>query len=404
MINKRLPNGRNAFYVIYTATFLLSAHAALVTFINSTFLTETIQKSGFLEILSSETEAERLVGILYTIGSILTIFALIYAPLILRRFGNYRTLLTLLFVEAFAMLGMAAFQSVLYIIPLFIIHSAIISIIYFNLDIFLESYSDDSSTGSIRGVFLTTGNLAWIFPPLVAGFILTNGDFWKVYLTAAAFIIPILFLLTSNLKNFSDPHYGKVPFWKTLKLITQRKDIYRVSMISLFLNIFYSWMVIYTPIYLHEHLGMLWSDIGIILTIAMLPFVIFQLPAGRIADSKLGEKELLTIGFILLALSSTALAFITSTSVVIWAAALFATRIGAAIVEVMSETYFFKQIDGTDAHLVGFFRKTRPLAYIVSPILATVLLHFIDTRFLFVALGIIMLFALRYTLTIHDTK
>ena len=63
-------------------------------------------------------------------------------------------------------------------------------------------------------------------------------------------------------------------------------------------------MVIYTPIYLHEHIGLPWSDIGIIFTIMLLPFVLFEFPAGKLADGKWGEKEPPIIGIILIAVST----------------------------------------------------------------------------------------------------
>ena len=109
------------------------------------------------------------------------------------------------------------------------------------------------------------------------------------------------------------------------------------------------------------------------------------------------------MGFIIIALSTIFLTFVVGANFWMWALVLFLTRVGASIAEVMSETYFFKKIDSTDSNLIGFFRMTSPMAYVVSPIIATIILSFIEFRFLFLILGIIMLWGLRYSLTLKDT-
>jgi len=162
-------------------------------------------------------------------------------------------------------------------------------------------------------------------------------------------------------------------------------------------------MVIYTPIYLHEHIGLPWVTIGIVFTVMLLPFALFEYPLGKLADKKLGEKEIMTAGIIILAITTATLSFIGSAHIIVLSLILFGTRTGASMIEVTSESYFFKKISGADSELLGFFRMTSPLAYIVGPIVASSVLVFIDFRFLFLTLGIIMLFALRYSLTLHDT-
>ena len=118
----------------------------------------------------------------------------------------------------------------------------------------------------------------------------------------------------------------------------------------------------------------------------------------------MGEKELLNIGIILIAVSTALLSFIAEANVALWALALFITRIGASIVEVMNDTYFFKQINASDADIISFFRNTRPLAYSIAPLIATVVLFVTDYRFLFLTLGAIMLSGLYFSLQLKDTK
>ena len=144
--------------------------------------------------------------------------------------------------------------------------------------------------------------------------------------------------------------------------------------------------------------------LGIIIPIALLPFIFFEVSLGRLADKKLGEKEILFVGFIIMAVSTAGLSFITTSSVIIWALILFAGRTGASMVEAMTESYFYKKVDVEDAHLITFMRTLRASAYIIGPIVGTVLLSFIDFRYLFIILGFLMLTSLPFVFEIKDTK
>jgi MFS family permease len=77
----------------------------------------------------------------------------------------------------------------------------------------------------------------------------------------------------------------------------------------------------------------------------LLPFVFVQFPLGRLADKKWGEKEILSLGFIIVAIATGLISFISGGSMILWMTILFITRIGAATIEIMCDTYFFKKVD-----------------------------------------------------------
>ena len=83
---------------------------------------------------------------------------------------------------------------------------------------------------------------------------------------------------------------------------------------------------------------------------------------------------------------------------------LFGTRIGASCVEVLTESYFFKKVDKSEAGEMSIFRNTYPVAYIVAPIIAGGILQFFPVQYLFLILGIIMLSGIFFIIPIQDTK
>jgi MFS family permease len=203
--------------------------------------------------------------------------------------------------------------------------------------------------------------------------------------------------LTFSVKTFKDKTYKKTPFLETYRYLKTNHHILAITIINFILQFFYVWMVVYTPIYLYEHIGLGWSQIGIIFTIMLIPFIIFGLPIGILIDKyHVRKRTLLYIGFIIISVSTFFIAGITTKSVILWAIVLFITRMGASIIETTSEIYFFTHIKEEEAYLLSVFRDMTPVAYIIAPLISTLIFVFLPFKFLFIILSIILLSGLYY--------
>lgn len=376
--------------MIYLLTFVFTLHITPTTYINSSFLEEFVGTKN--------------VGFVYATASILTILAFFYIRKFLKKIGNYKTFLSLLIIETTTLLIMAFTGTAVIAVIAYVIGFTTRSIAFFSLDIFLESATKDSDTGGTRGIYMTALNTAFIMGPFISSFVLTNGDYWKIYSIAAILQIPVFFVLIKYMKGFKDPIYQKPKFLKALNEIRKNNDMYSTFMSGFLLRFFFAWMIIYIPIYLHTNIGFSLSDTTLILAIALIPFVLLEAILGKVADEKLGEKELLTTGFIIMALSTMLIPFINSSNLLVWASLLFVTRIGASMVEIMSETHFFKRIDSSNVNLLSLYRTSRPVAYIAATLTGSLFIAIMDFRYLFLVLGVILLYGIRYSLTIRDTK
>jgi MFS family permease len=120
-------------------------------------------------------------------------------------------------------------------------------------------------------------------------------------------------------------------------------------------------------------------------------FVILDYPLGRLADKIGSEKELTAIGFLIMAGTVFCFAFLPVLTIPLIGVLLFLSRVGAATVEAMTEIHFFKIIDGENPMYLTVLRDLRPLAYVITPIVATVSMYFLPFKTSFVVLGCILL-------------
>lgn len=379
-----------------------SAIFFIIFFFTIHFTPSVYINSGFLSTWFNESS----VGFIYAISSTAAILTILLTRKFLPVFGNYRMFINILILEAFALTGFIFGQSQLIIILSFILNFVCLSLAYMHADVFLESSSDDSSAGATRGLSLTFINLAFVLGPILASILTRDDSYWRVYVFGLIFLIPTLAYAVYTLKDFEEPEYTKTNFVDQFKKIIHDRDVFFALLCAFILRVFYSWMVIYLPIYLIKHLGFEVSETSLIIGLGLIPFVLLEYALGVVADKYIGEKELMSLGFVIMSLSTMAIVFVPHEPILwIWIVIMFVSRVGASMVEIMTETYLFKKIDVSDLNTMSFFRTLQPLAYIVSPLVATFALSvFGDIRHLFIILGIYLLFGLRYSLALHDTK
>lgn len=376
--------------VIYVASFLFAIPVALTTYINSSFL-ETYVDTKY-------------VGVIYIIASIVTILGLFILPKILNHFGNRKTSLLLSLITVLSFIALAYGDKTSIVLLAFIVYFAVTNFIFMSLDIFIEDFSKNSSIGKFRGFYLMIVSSAWVISQMIWVSIINKSSYQGIYLYGAGFMILVSSIFVLFLHDFKDPKYKRVTILKTIKFFIENKNISKIYLVNLILKFFFAWMVIYTPIYLHEHLLFRWEQIGFIFTIMLLPFVILEFPLGKLSD-KMGETKMLTWGFIITILSTFAIPFINIPKVWLFALVLFCTRVGAATIEVMSESYFFKKVHEENSDAISFFRNTGPLSFIIAPLCAIPVLLFIPSfKYLFFALSIVLMLGLLITLRIKDVK
>lgn len=376
---------------IYIGNLLLALHYYLIVYVNSSFLSK---------FYSGDT-----VSFIYAAGSFLNLILFLFAARIIRRIGAYHFLLTAVILEGVAIAGLIYANTGLTVGIFFTIHQIIIVMTVLGFDIFLEAATnEEGKTGRMRSFYLTISNAALVIAPAIVGLLVINDNYIPIYTISALLIVPLVLVIIGGLRDVRIDPPEHFEILGSLRGLIKHKNVRWATGGQLILQTFYAWMVIYTPIYLHDYIGFDWAQIGVMFTIMLLPFIILQIPVGKLADDKFGEKEFMIFGFIVIVVSLLLMPIITAPSFVLWTAVLFLSRVGASIVEVTNESYFFKQVAGKDSDWISLFRATRSVGYVIAPILAALCIFFLPYKFMFTVLAFVVTIGIFFSYSLVDTR
>ncbi|MFA5871225.1 MAG: MFS transporter [Parcubacteria group bacterium] len=375
--------------ILSFSSFLLGISSALILYLESDY---------FKQALGSDN-----VTFYFIIAYLLSLILIFNWHHLVNRFGKVRVFLYNIIIKSIVVIALGLFP-IGYIgawcLVLYIVSTVLM---WIDLDVILESCSKDVKTGRIRGAYLTIMNAGYLISPFFAGLLISEWGIKSVFLVAALILIVVTLIIALRSKDILECKIQDLSFFSLMKKVVQRKNVMRIYYISFLLEFFYALMIVYTPLYLLE-LGFSWSELGEIFTIMLIPFVILQYPAGILADKKYEEKNMIVIALLLMAIFTTGIFFIRSHSYAIWAAILFATRIGASLIEILRDSYFYKRIDHTDVDIVDFFRSVRPMAYIIGLFIAAPIVYFLHIHFVFVFIGIMMLTGVPFALKLASSR
>lgn len=310
-----------------------------------------------------------------------------------RRLGNVNTFLFTILAKVIVIALLARLEVGAAGVFLMIAYVILAGMEWVSLDSLLENFSCDRESGRIRGKHLMILNTGFLLGPFLSTQLLERFSFSGVFIFLVLFNILIFLFDLIKLRNVTGGFRNDVSVTALVKKVSQRKNVLAIYYVAFILDFFYALMVIYTPIYLLD-LGLDWERIGVIFTIMLIPFVILQYPVGILADRKTGEKHWLVVAVSVMAFFTASAFFIGTPSILVWSLVLFGTRVGAAMIEVLRDSYFYKQIDGGDTDLIGFFRTSASVAYIMAAFVSSVVLLFLPLRSIFLVLALVVVSAI----------
>ncbi len=373
-------------------TILYALHYGIPLYASSTYLHEFFDTS--------------FVSVLYLLGSTGALIAALSVSKHIRKFHTYSFTFGLTIAEIIVTVIFALTHNVYILGLMFIAHFILQALLYVCLNVLIESFSKYADTGSIRGLFLALLNVAILISPLIGGTIISHASFEILYITSAVMLVPFLFFLHKYLSHIKDPAYHSTDMLQSLSLAWKNKNLRAALIASLLVNCFYGVMIIYSPLYLGTIGISLTTYLTYILPLALIPLVVLPYELGYLADSRFGEKELMIGGLLILAITVFLCVIVTSSNPLTWVFIFIASRIGAACVETMAFTYYFKKIGPEDASLTALFTGTQVMGTVIVGTVGFAIAPLVVERpqLIFVILGCALLVSVYYILPMRDTR
>ncbi|HEC94075.1 MAG TPA: MFS transporter [Candidatus Kaiserbacteria bacterium] len=328
-------------------------------------------------------------------GALISIIGFPMLPRYTARFGAQTLAIFLALLQILVLLALAAVPNAIVAVIGIALIIALQPFLYYTFDLLLAAVTlQKGMTGKVRTLFLTVGNVATAGAPLLMGaLLLDTNDYSRVFLAVAVVIIPIVILFAGRKLPTGKPP-KELHFGSALRTIFHDRNLSAVISAHFFLDLFYMWAPLYTPIYLHNVLGIPWGQLGWIFSVMLLPFVFVEYPAGVISDRFHTDKKLMALGFIIMGSTFALVPIITTTtSVLIILAILVSSRVGAALVEAMTETHFFRSVSEQDSEEIAAFRDTWPFANLIAPLTASVFFFMSGFSLFFISTGVFLMVA-----------
>ena len=286
-ILKKNSKNNKRLHILYFLGLLLAISNALPAYIQSNFLGQ------FVSI--------KVISLFFIIANIFSVTCIYLFPGLIKKFTNNFLIKIVLAIYLTALLGLTITNSASMALISIILFSISSNLIWINMDIAIESLSSNSLTGKIRTTYFTFINAGWILSPLLTTYLIGKGEYNLSFFVAAFLVIPFFLLFLSYSKKLKDrTKYQKEKMSIVVKKMWRNKNLRSIFFVAFLLQLFYSSAVIYIPLYLYQNLGMSWQVLGPIFSVMLIPFLLIEIPAGIIADKYWGEKELMSIGFIIL--------------------------------------------------------------------------------------------------------
>ena len=391
MFNLFHSRKKRSLWPLYIMAFFLALASALPAYIQSSYLDSYIGLSA--------------IAWFFIISNVVSVFTILSFPKFIKKFDSYFSAGVVTVIFIISLLGLGLSSNIFSLLISFIVMQVSLALIWINMDLFVESFSKDSTTGRTRTIYFTIINLAWIVSPTISAWVLEFSDFRLVYFVAALTLAPFLAIFVISSKNIKHKIVsGKKNILTVAAKMFKNKSLRGIFGLALLLNLFYNSAVIFVPIYLNVNLGFSWHDLGWMFSVMLIPFILVEIPAGIISDKYLGEKELFYLGFSILIVCLSLFSLISSTSPWVWALLLFMSRVGAALIEAMTESYFFKNVGAKDVDKINIFRCSIPSGRIIGSLLSIIMLIILPINYIFVFTAVIMLSAFYFLAGMKDTK
>jgi len=253
---------------------------------------------------------------------------------------------------------------------------------------FIKDISPSGRRGEFRSVFGTFANAGLFIGPVIGGFIAYRFAIRTPYLFSALLLLTsliLVFKLTDNTHNSTgdtkNNEIGKDDLLAVLKEFRQHRELKVLALCTVSLFLWYSARWVFGPLFLH-HLGYSPFIIGLWIGISAAPFMIFQIPLGKLGD-KLGKAKLICLGFAISTIFIIPLGFLQSLSSLL--VTIFIISLGTTLVDPLIEARITDIVPRERyGAYSGIFEFVKTLGLMLGPVGSALVVYLFDISYSFI--------------------
>ena len=242
------------------------------------------------------------------------------------------------------------------------------------LGLLVRDHSTLANLALQEGRFYLFSNVGWLIGPIAAGYVAAQVSAEAVFgMIAAIYAVALLYLWTLHLSDHR-PLAAQEPVETAGELIgllvefIRRPRLRRVFQLALGLEVWWVISSIYVPLGVIE-LGYGPETVGWVVAGGVVPLVTMEAWVGKQASVN-GIRRYLISGFIFLAVVTSSFPFLETVPWLLLVAYAI-VNVGAALVEPLTDTYFFEVADEAEEdRYFGIYNASAPIGGFVGPLIA----------------------------------
>lgn len=254
---------------------------------------------------------------------------------------------------------------------------------------FIKDISPTGRRGEFRSVFGTFANAGLFLGPVIGGLLADRFEIRTPYLFSALMLLASL-LLVSKLRDNNRDSAGtstrssgirKDDLLVVLKEFRQHRELNVLALCTVALFFWYSARWVFGPLFLH-HLGYSPFIIGLWIAISAAPFMLFQIPIGKLGD-KIGKTRLICLGFVISSIFIIPLGFLESLSSLL--VTIFIISLGTTLVEPLIEARV-TEIAPRERYgaYSGIFEFAKTLGFMLGPVGSSLVVYLFSISYSFI--------------------
>jgi len=263
---------------------------------------------------------------------------------------------------------------------------------------YVFAYAEKSVKGKEVGFFSGMNDFASALSPVVGGLISVLSFFLPFYVLSltslTAFIVVSLYLKETPKSEKASLNVQVTTLLSYMRNSRFVKTVFLIIVFYALINVYYSFL----PIFLNSE-GIAIPLIGMILTVALLPAVVLEVPIGNLIDRH-GIRKTLAVAASLTTLTAVMIPFSNSlyvTLAIVTAFTMSYTVIFIALYSRMSDI-----MGESKTAITGAIATFKDLGYTLGPLAAGALMGFISVRDTFFIAGAAFALLIPVALLLHD--